>query len=253
MKKIAYKVIHKDIGNTLRNYSYAQISEAMLGFEEIASETTFLKTREECISFLKKNPSLKVNIIKDYTGENTIFPPRSGVIGIIGSNYLAWKEFLKTDNDILVLFEDDITVSKNIKYFINRYIDELPEDWDVFSFYIPDDIKHLYNPSLNDIDGKEFICKSYTTHCCAAYMMNRKSVQKAIDDIEKNGISAPIDWYVLNVKHLGNEPTIFNVYCLKPGSYLPSKEIPEEYFSSIAHYGKTEEFNVNERLDYDTI
>ena len=53
---------------------------------------------------------------------NDIWPAlnrHQGVVGIIGSNYLAWKEFLKTDNDILVLFEDDITVSKNIKYFIS--------------------------------------------------------------------------------------------------------------------------------------
>lgn len=245
MKNIAYQILHKDTGNQIRNYSYDQISDSMESFYSLNSETIFLKSKEDCLLFLKNNPLLKINTIKNYTGEGTIFPPRAGVIGIIASNYLAYKEFLKTDKDILIMFEDDVTVSKNITYFINEYLNELPEDWDVFSFYIPDDIKHIYNPSIHDIDNKKFISKSYTTHCCAAYMMNRKSVEKAVKDIEENGISAPIDWYVLNVKHTGDEPTIFNVYCLKPNIYLPVKELAEEYFSSSAHYGKTEEFDPN--------
>lgn len=243
MKSIAYKIFHSDNGNKLRDYSYSQISNSMKNFYNIESNTIFLKTKEDCVNFLSSNPSLKINVLKNYTGEGTIFPPRSGVVGIIASNYLAWKEFLKTDKDILVLFEDDVTVSKNINLLLNKYIKELPDDWDVFSFYIPDDIKHVYSPSTHDLPGKYFICRSYTNHCCAAYAMTRSAVKKAVNDIENNGISAPIDWYVLNVKHLGDEPTIFNVYCLKPNIYLPVKEIPEEYYSTTAHYGKTEEFD----------
>ena len=220
----------------------------MEGIDVLGSPTISLKNKTEYDTYLNENKDFKINVIPNYTGENTVFPPRAGVVGIIASNYTAWKNFLKTDKDILILFEDDVKISKNIKHFLNKYIDELPEDWDIFSFYIPEDVKYFYNPTEMNLENKSFICKSYTNHCIAAYMISRSGAEKAIRDIETNGISAPADWYILNVKHLKNEPDIFNVYCLKPNTYLPVKEIPEEYYSTSTHYGHTEEFTLEKLL-----
>lgn len=248
MNNLSYNVFHTDQGNSLRNYSYFKISNSLSGITKINSPTIFLKSKQDYDMFIKSNPEVSVNIIKDYVGKDTVFPPRSGVIGIFASNYFAWKAFLETDKDALLLFEDDVYLTKNIKYFIDKYISELPEDWDICSFYIPEDVRSFYNSEIHDISNKKYICKSYTNHCAAAYMISRSGAKKAIDDIQKNGISAPLDWYILNVKHLGNEPTIFNVYCIKPNIYMPVKEITEEYYSSSTHYGKTEEFKLNALL-----
>lgn len=245
MSKFTYFVFNVPGSDPLRDYCYSEINDSLKNINRLDSKTEIIKTKEDCFNFINSNPGFKVNTIKDYAGPNTIFPPRAGVIAVIASNYTAWKNFLKTDYDYLILFEDDVMVSKNLVPFLDRYISELPDDWDIFSFYIPDDIKHLYNSSIHDIPNNKYVCKSYTTHCCAAYIINKKGAQKAIDDIEQNGISAPIDWYVLNVKHLGNEPDIFNVYCLKPNQYMPVKELNEVYYNSSLHYGKTEEFDTN--------
>lgn len=248
MKSLSYNIFHTNNGNTLRNYSYFKISNLLKDYNKIDSPTIFLKDKNEYDAFLISNPEISVNIIKDYVGPSTVFPPRSGVIGIFASNYFAWKKFLETDNDILMLFEDDVYLTKNAKYFIDQYVSELPEGWDIFSFYIPEDVRSFYNSGIHDIPDKKYICKNYTNHCAAAYMISRSGAKKAVEDIEKNGISAPLDWYILNVKHLGNEPTIFNVYCIKPNNYMPVKEIKEEYYSSSTHYGKTEEFKLDALL-----
>jgi GR25 family glycosyltransferase involved in LPS biosynthesis len=245
MSNFSYFVFNVPGSNFLRDYCYIKINNSLKNIDRLNSKTEIIKTKEECFDFINNNSGFTVNTIKGYSGENTIFPPRAGVIAVIASNYTAWKNFLKTDYDYLLLFEDDVLVSKNLVTFLNMYVSELPEDWDIFSLYIPDDIKYLYNPLTHDIPNKNYVCKSYTTHCCAAYVISKKGAQKAIDDIEKNGISAPIDWYVLNVKHLGNEPDIFNVYCLKPNQYMPIKELKEVYYNSSLHYGKTEEFDSN--------
>ena len=130
------------------------------------------------------------------------------------------------------MFEDDAFVSRNFPYVVEKHLKELPEDWDVFTIYVPWDCIGWYNPDY-DIPGKEAICRTYQDWSCASYAISRQGAEKVIADIEKNGISDPIDWYLFNAGFHGTKEVYFNTYSVKPSVYRPVWLAPIAAVSSV--------------------
>ena len=84
----------------------------------LGSETVYLNTAEKAKEFIDKTPEFKINTVTDFCKPGETFPPSSGVIGVWASTYLAYRKFLESDKDVLIIFEDDITFgSETIQFF----------------------------------------------------------------------------------------------------------------------------------------
>jgi len=206
----------------------------------LGSETMYLNTAEKAEAFINQTPEFKVNTVTDFCKPGETFPPSSGVVGVWASTYLAYKKFLESDKKVLILFEDDIVISKNFKGIAELYMSELMPIWDFFSFFVPDDSLFAYNESEHDL-SEEHICKSYQQWSCAGYAVSRRGAEKAIADIKLQGINCPIDWYIFNFRMKQEKNQMrFNTFTVKPQIYKPIKFLSEAAQHSQIHNGSTE-------------
>jgi len=242
LENACFEIFHTDSGNKFRNQSYDNVLNEMAGITRLNSPTVYLNTREKADQFLIDTPEFKVNVVEDYCQPGETFPPSSGVIGVWASNYTAYKNFLETDRDILILFEDDIILSKNFKLILESYLEELPEDWEFFSPFVPEDSLFAYNKQVHSFNDDFLTCRSYQQWSCATYVVNRAGAKKAIENVKSSGITAPIDWYIFNFRiKQENDQIKFNTYTVKPSSYRPVKLLLEAASYSSIHKGSTEE------------
>ena len=243
LENSCFEVFHVDTGNTLRNKSYDGILNSMSFLPRLGSPTMYLNTADKVENFINLHPEFKVNTVENYCQPGETFPPSAGVVGVWASNYKAWKRFLESDYDTLIIFEDDIVLSKNFKFIAEKYLDELMPVWDFFSFFVPNDSFFAYNPQLHDM-GDENICRSYQQWSCAGYAVSRRGAEKAIADVESQGITAPVDWYIFNFRMKQEENQAqFSTYTVKPDKYIPIKFLQGAANVSQIHRGSTELLN----------
>ena len=239
LENACYEVFHTDTGNKLRNQSYDGVIRGASFLPRLGSPTMYLNTLDKVENFVNLYPEFKVNTVEDYCQPGETFPPSAGVVGVWASNYKAYKRFLESEYDTLVLFEDDIILSKNFKTVLEMYVKELPLEWDFFSFFVPDDSLFAFN-SQHEI-GADNVCISYQQWSCAGYMVSKEGARKAVEDVESRGINCPVDWYIFNFRMKQEEnQQRFNTYTLKPGKYRPIKFLQEAAQYSQIHRGSTE-------------
>jgi len=226
--------LHIDLGNAERDYCANKMDSILSrNYTLLDVETVYLKTFDDLDTFVEDNPAFKINYQEPMVEGGGPFPPTSGLIGIWASNYMAYKRFLETDKDVLFIFEDDAMISQNFSPIVEQQISELPADWDVFTIFVPDDCLAWYNSDY-DIPGNERICHTYQDWSCAGYAMTRAGAQKAVTDIEANGISDPIDWYIFNSGFKREQQNVhFHTYSVKPTVYRPVWLSPIAAVSSI--------------------
>lgn len=213
--KICFNVIHIDNGNEHRNMSNAQIVNSLSKeFTNLNSNAINLISIDDAKKFVDNEDGFNFLFTTNYPNRNDgIFPHRAGVVGVWASNFTAWKKFNETDNDVLLVFEDDVFVTENFIEYIKIFLEELPEEWDFFSFFVPPGDEQNYNSLIHQIDAPN-VCKFYQGWSCAGYAISKSGVRKAIEDIKNNEISLPIDWYIF-----GESIGKFNTYNVKP--YTP--------------------------------
>jgi hypothetical protein len=240
-----FEVFHTDTGNELRNKSYEGILKSMSFLPRLNSPTMYLNTADKAETFINQTPEFKVNTVTDFCKPGETFPPSSGVIGVWASNYLAYKKFLESKYDTLIIFEDDIVVSRNFKNIASIYMSELMPIWDFFSFFVPDDSLFAYNETEHNL-SEEYTCKAYQQWSCAGYAVSRRGAEKAIADVESKGINCPIDWYIFNFRMKQEENQMrFNTFTVKPQIYKPIKFLQEAAQYSQIHNGSTELLSIH--------
>ncbi len=240
LSNATFEVFHTDTGNEVRNRSYEGILKRMSFLPRLGSPTMYLNTADKAEDFINEHPEFKVNTVYDYAQPGETFPPSAGVVGVWASNWMAYKTFLETDKDVLLIFEDDIVLSKNFETITNFYMQELLPTWNFFSLFVPDDSLFAYKPEEHDI-YEEHVCKSYQQWSCAAYAVSRRGAEKALKDIATRGITAPVDWYVFNFRMKQEQDQMrFATYTLKPEVYQPVKLLLEAAVHSQIHRGSTE-------------
>ena len=203
--KICFKIFHdeQNANIPIRKKLVRRAKEQLIqNFEEIDTPTIVMKNTDDVKNFYKKS-KLKI-YPKGF--EDSGWKP--GELGIWASNYTAWNNFYNSKYDHLMLMEDDIQLSGNFNKMIYKYIDELPEDWDVFTVYIPRTGNVRYKNNSKDLMiGKENVCRVYQSWSCLCYIVSKSGAEKMIRDV-KNPVSRPIDHYLFYHNKL-------NVYAIK--------------------------------------
>jgi len=185
--------------NILTNRAITTLEQDFINFD---TPTIIIKDVEDVKSFYK-NANVKIDP-KGFEGNGW----KPGELGIWASNITAWENFSKSNYDYIILMEDDIVLNKDFNKKLINYLDELPEDWDIFTAYIPPTGNIRYGKNRKDLYvGKDNVCRVYQSWSCLCYVVSKAGAKKLLKEI-KNPVSSPIDHYLFYHKQL-------NVYTMK--------------------------------------
>lgn len=214
--KFLHKVFHieketgrydlvKNINNYLSDYS-----------SELDTPTIKISSKEEYLEFINNNTDFNVDPYGySLSGEQGW---RFGELGIWASNRTAWKNFLETDSEYLILMEDDIIYNKSFINILKDSISQMPTAWDILHLFAPEDQYYKYNDSHNF--GANDICYVYQDWSCLCYIITRRGAEKLIET--SSLITLPLDWHMFRQKHL------FDIFTLKPESSVACALFPTE-------------------------
>ena len=112
-----------------------------------------------------------------------------GGIGCFLSHYNLAKQLLneKGNVDIYIVFEDDTAIPRNLLFHIEKYISELPTDWDYLMFY-------TIRANGKSITNKLNKLKSFWG--LNGYIINKKGARKLVEETNTNKIDGQIDSYL---------------------------------------------------------
>ena len=201
---IAYKLFHLPRDHA-RNKAVENVHSYLLKHIKILNTDTIkISSYSDYSKFVEENPDFNIDPI-GYNLDNKQ-GWRYGEVGIWASNWLAWKGFIESEYDYLILMEDDIVLYDNFLHDLERYMKQLPENFDAFHAFCPSDQNHKYDISM---DFSDEICSSYQDWSAACYVVSRSGAQKMIY-FASRGIRLPLDWFMFRQKNL------LSVYTLKP-------------------------------------
>ena len=168
--------------------------------------TIYWTDKSEMTDFLHKNPLLK--FVKAQMPRDFFI----GEIALCCGWFLALKHFLETQNDLLVIFEDDLwfnTIENSGVNRVKQIADQLPKDTELLFLFNPEDCFSKYGPEL---DINEFVCEDFATWSTAFVMLTRAGAQKILAMFQ-DGIDMPIDAYLRKSSKL-------KCYAVKPNQQV---------------------------------
>lgn len=131
------------------------------------------------------------------------YEARAGQLGI-------WYSVLNALQDApIVTFEDDALLHDNFKREFDARVNELPEDFDFFSLFIPRDSDHMYT---TDKSAGWFVCKTYQSYGGVSMYYSKKGAEKIQALLERDGITGQYDDTLYEYSKNGE----LNGYCSKP-------------------------------------
>lgn len=201
---IAYKLFHLPRDHERNKLVENVHSNLLKSIKILDTDTIKISSYDEYIKFRDQHPDFNIDI-NGYNLDNKQ-GWRYGEVGIWASNWLAWKNFIKSDYDYLILMEDDIVLHDNFLDSIKEYLTELPNEFDAFHAFYPKSEEHKYNTGL---DISKSICSSYQDWSCACYIINKSGAKKMIE-LASRGISLPLDWFMFRQKYA------LSIYTVKP-------------------------------------
>jgi GR25 family glycosyltransferase involved in LPS biosynthesis len=165
--------------------------------DRLNTDTVLISNEDQYFDFNEKYSLIKANRKFKW-----------GELGIWASNLLAIKNFIETDKEYLMLMEDDIYVPDKDRFLelLVVYMDSLPEDWEVFSYFVHENQLTRFQ----NIYGNTDIVPAYQDWSMLCYVLNKKSAIKILDLCLINGFDMPIDWYIYR------QPEVFKSYTLSP-------------------------------------
>lgn len=144
--------------------------------------------------------------------EASFFPPnhKKDIMSLSLKHFFIYEEVLQK-YDYALVFEDDVMLEDNFLEKLNKYIDELPEDYhmlyigDGCSLHVPDD-KRVDNVSVYKMNG---------SRCTDSYVISKKGAEKLLQYKESgHSNEQAIDWWLnfayrtLDLNYYWCEPTI---------------------------------------------
>lgn len=207
---IAYKMFHLESDDS-RKKNVDLAHKVLSEFDYFDVPTFKISNNINLIEFVTKNKDFYFDV-NGYNLDNKQ-GWRYGELGIWASNWNAWKEFVKSDYDYLVLMEDDLVCNEALPAIIKNYIKECPSNFDALHIFVPVDQMHKYDAS-KDISTN--ITRAYQDWSCACYIIQKSTIQDMID-VANGGFSLPLDWFMFR------QQNVFNIYTVKPGSYQACK------------------------------
>ena len=230
---VCFKIFHNEEDTPLmekRNIlTKRAITQLEKDYNNFDTPTIMMRNVGDIKEFYSKS-ELKVNP-KGWLEEGW----KPGELGIWASNYTAWVNFSKSQYDHIILMEDDIQLSGSFSENLDKYMDELPSDWDVFTVYVPPTGNIRYKKDGKHLDvGKPNICKVYQSWSCLCYVVSKSGAKKLIEMV-KTPVSRPIDHYLfynedLNVYALKyNRANICNIYTTSSTVQTAKKQDMTDY------------------------
>ena len=174
-----------------RNILVKRATEKLLDSFSIFETPTIIMKDVEDVKNFYNTADIKIDP-KGFNGNGW----KPGELGIWASNFIAWKNFIDSDYDYIILMEDDIVLQKDFNKKLINYIDELPENWDIFTAFIPATGNIRYNKKNKDLFiGNKNICKVYQSWSCLCYVVSKDGAKKLIEEVRKP-VSSPLDHYL---------------------------------------------------------
>ena len=146
-----------------------------------------------------------------------------GELGVWLSAVTAWEYLLESDLDALIVFEDDAIIEPTFNDGIKKYLEELPDDWDAVSLFVPENQRgdYYYNVTFNSTGdavsyrrgnkrfhdsiyriGDGLLCRTYQGYCNVAMMYSKSGAQKLLDLTKELGSYTPVDCFVFQMANL---------------------------------------------------
>lgn len=188
INKFCFKIFHLpeiSITNSIRKENFHELNMFLSNhLKHLDTPTIYIANKKQYFDFNETHHLL-----------NPTSKFKWGELGIWASNLLAFRNFLKSDFEYTLLIEDDILVENKERFLrlLIQYMKQLPDDWEMFSFYCPENQFKKYKPKKQN-EGKAIV-PAYQDWSMLCYVVNRKCAKKVLDDIKQNGIDLPIDHY----------------------------------------------------------
>lgn len=132
-------------------------------------------------------------------------------IAISLSHFYAYNE-ISTKYENGLIFEDDVILSDNFINIFNKYISELPNDYDML--FIGNGC-NLHIPSDKIISNKHIYKQlEYYGRCTDSYVVNKKCAIKLCNYI--NNLSYKINNHIDTWLNTANKDNDFNIYWAEP-------------------------------------
>ena len=153
-----------------------------------------------------------------------------GHFGCYLSQMKCYEEFLKTDKEYCIIFEDDMEIKgDNFKEMVEKHYKNVPKDWDIllFGYNLNDEFHKDRSDGIQMVNNIINI-KSFTG--LHGYMINRKSARVLLDELDDHR------WYIdWNIVYLMDDNKIktYGVYppfvCQPAAHSLDLKELGIKY------------------------
>ena len=199
-----HKVLHLDKDSD-REPFVDNINEYLSYYSDILETPTIeISNKDQYLNFTNSNPDFNI----DPNGYNLHNEQgwRYGEVGIWASNWTAWKNFLNTDKDYLIMMEDDLQVEDNFMDLLIKYLNELPQEWDIFYYYCPADQFNKYSQSFSTSEHTSVIYQDWSSAC---HVISKIGAEKLLST-SSTGINLPLDWHVFRQKNK------FKAFTIKP-------------------------------------
>jgi hypothetical protein len=137
---------------------------------------------------------------ESYTG--WIYPE----IQTLANTYIVLKNFINSEFENLIVFEDHISITKNFCDLFIKYFEFLPKNFDLF--FQDSKFDSLYKPKqMNSLISKYYSSASESNSC---YIISKKAAIKALLFFQSEpGINLPSTWFYTKTK-------IFECYSPNP-------------------------------------
>ena len=208
--KLCYKILHLETAVDRQN-TYNQACQTLSSFDQLNSPNFFLSSMANAAGFLTENAPLLNFDPNGFNDPETHWPMgwKRGELAVWVAYYRAWKTFLETDNDYLLLGEDDVSFKTYFVPLLKEYIATLPDKWDVFSAFCPTGQIFKYRDYKHSFDNSP-ICKVYQDHHLLCYVLSRKGAEELIKRAESQILCDPVDWFIFY------QSDTLNAYTVKP-------------------------------------
>lgn len=173
---------------------------------------------------------------------NSKWPLSVGEIGVWASNFLRWEKVSQM-NEPLVVFEDDAVIKSDFNPKLIYIYEQLPDDWDFVSLWVPDNqrIDYRYNLRYNaDGDPEIFgtrpvgfpsafdygaadVARVYQGYGMVATMYSPAGGKKLVELAKQYGLRTPVDCFLMQEAHKG----ALNGYAPKPDKVFVDYDWPE--------------------------
>lgn len=144
------------------------------------------------------SPAIKIQNEEDYNVfKDTYYPLilknglTYGEIGLWASNLIAFDNFLKSEYDYLILFEDDAELNPRFFEIFKKHTLSLPDDFDLFALFVRGE-EHV---RFTDVENKNEVVPLYQWWDTGGVLYSKKGVESILRSVDLNGIDCPIDLF----------------------------------------------------------